>query len=38
MGADGRDAARAKVADCEVLLEHFEAEVYERHSVEDDLS
>jgi len=30
MGADGRDTARQRVADCEVLLEQFEADVYER--------
>ncbi len=30
MGADGRDVARQRVADCEVLLEQFEADVYER--------
>lgn len=38
MGADGREVARQKVADCENLLEQFEAEVYERHSGEDHLS
>ena len=30
MGAEGRDVARQRVADCEVLLEQFEADVYER--------
>ena len=30
IGADGRDVARARVAECEVLLEQFEADVYER--------
>ena len=30
IGADGRDEARARVADCEVLLEQFESDVYER--------
>ncbi|MGW7680924.1 Chromate resistance protein ChrB [Kribbella sp. NPDC054772] len=30
MGADGKDLARSKVADCERLLEEFEADVYER--------
>lgn len=30
MGADGRDLARAKVAECEELLEQFEADVYEK--------
>ena len=30
MGAEGKDLARAKVADCERLLEEFEADVYER--------
>jgi hypothetical protein len=28
--ADGREEARAKVANCETLLEQFEADVYER--------
>ena len=37
MGADGRDVARRKVADCEALLELFEADVYERRSVDDDM-
>jgi DNA-binding transcriptional regulator PaaX len=32
MNADGRDAARERVADCERLLELFEADVYERTS------
>jgi hypothetical protein len=30
MGADGKELARSKVADCEQLLEEFEADVYER--------
>jgi hypothetical protein len=30
IGADGRDEARGRVADCEVLLEQFESDVYER--------
>jgi hypothetical protein len=30
MNADGRDLARQKVAECEALLEQFEADVYER--------
>lgn len=30
MGSPGRDAARARVADCERLLAEFEADVYER--------
>jgi len=30
MGADGQDLARAKVAECEELLEQFEADVYEK--------
>jgi hypothetical protein len=30
MGADGKELARSKVADCERLLEEFEADVYER--------
>ncbi|WP_020579388.1 Chromate resistance protein ChrB [Actinopolymorpha alba] len=30
MSADGRQLARQKVADCEQLLEQFEADVYER--------
>jgi hypothetical protein len=30
MRADGRDLARQKVAECEQLLEQFEADVYER--------
>jgi DNA-binding transcriptional regulator PaaX len=30
MDADGKDLARSKVADCERLLEEFEADVYER--------
>jgi hypothetical protein len=32
MGADGRDQARARVAECEELLEQFEADVYDRHA------
>jgi hypothetical protein len=28
--ADGRELARQKVADCEVMLEQFEADVYEK--------
>jgi DNA-binding transcriptional regulator PaaX len=30
MGADGKDLARRKVAECEQMLEQFEADVYER--------
>lgn len=30
MSADGRDTARKRVAECEQLLEEFEADVYER--------
>jgi hypothetical protein len=30
MGADGRELARQKVAECETLLEQFEADVYEK--------
>lgn len=30
MGAEGRDLARRRVAECERLLEEFEADVYER--------
>ncbi|MFI1096116.1 Chromate resistance protein ChrB [Streptomyces sp. NPDC020917] len=30
MAADGRDTARQKVAECEKLLEQFEADVYDR--------
>jgi DNA-binding transcriptional regulator PaaX len=30
MGADGRELARRKVAECEQMLEQFEADVYER--------
>ncbi|HEY7048833.1 MAG TPA: Chromate resistance protein ChrB [Jatrophihabitantaceae bacterium] len=37
MDADGRDEARGKVADCESLLEAFEADVYDRNAAEDDL-
>jgi hypothetical protein len=35
MDAPGRDLARSKVAECEKLLEAFEADVYERHG--DDI-
>lgn len=35
MGADGRDTARRRVAECEELLEQFEAEVYEHQSGSD---
>jgi hypothetical protein len=38
MGADGRDTARRRVAECEQLLEQFEADVYERQSGRDDVS
>jgi hypothetical protein len=38
MGADGRSTAREKVAECEALLEQFEADVYERRSGEDQLT
>lgn len=38
LGAEGRDEARAKVAECEELLEQFEADVYERHSSADEVS
>jgi hypothetical protein len=34
MGAEGRDTARARVANCEALLEQFEADVYERQSAD----
>lgn len=37
MRADGRDEARRKVAECESLLEQFEADVYERNAGEDSL-
>ena len=37
MAAAGRDEARQRVADCENLLEQFEADVFERHSGEDEL-
>jgi DNA-binding transcriptional regulator PaaX len=36
MNADGRELARAKVAECEQLLEQFEADVYERTLTEKD--
>ena len=38
MGADGRDTARRRVAECEELLEQFEADVYEHQSGRDDVS
>jgi hypothetical protein len=37
MGADGRDLATQKVADCEALLELFEADVYERTGGAEEL-
>lgn len=37
MGAEGRDTARQKVADCETMLEQFEADVYERRSAEGEV-
>ncbi|WP_113698681.1 Chromate resistance protein ChrB [Nonomuraea lactucae] len=37
MGAEGKDLARRKVAECEVLLEHFEADVFERTGGSADL-
>ncbi len=37
MVADGRDAARQHVADCESLLEQFEADVYDRHSSDNEM-
>lgn len=37
MQADGRDLARQKVAECEALLEQFEADVYERTHAENPL-
>jgi hypothetical protein len=37
MGAEGRETARQKVADCEILLEQFEADVYERRGSDDGL-
>jgi DNA-binding transcriptional regulator PaaX len=37
LGADGRDEARKRVAECETLLEEFEADVYERKSTDDDV-
>ncbi|HWD02906.1 MAG TPA: Chromate resistance protein ChrB [Amycolatopsis sp.] len=36
MKADGRELARTKVAECEQLLEEFEADVYERTVSEQD--
>jgi DNA-binding transcriptional regulator PaaX len=36
MTAGGRELARAKVAECEQLLEQFEADVYERTVTEKD--
>lgn len=35
-GADGRDKAREKVANCETLLEQFEADVYDRKPTDDE--
>ncbi len=35
VGADGRDRARQRVAECETLLEEFEADVYERVNAPD---
>ena len=35
MRAEGRELARAKVAECEQLLEQFEADVYERTVTEE---
>lgn len=35
MGADGRTEARKRVAECEELLEQFEADVYERQAGAD---
>jgi hypothetical protein len=35
LNADGRALAREKVAECEALLEQFEADVYERSGGED---
>jgi DNA-binding transcriptional regulator PaaX len=37
MGAEGKDLAHAKVADCERLLEEFEADVYERTAGSSEL-
>jgi hypothetical protein len=37
MGAEGRATARQKVADCEVMLEQFEADVFERRSAEGEV-
>lgn len=36
MKAEGRELARAKVAECEQLLEQFEADVYERTVSDQD--
>ncbi|HVV18230.1 MAG TPA: Chromate resistance protein ChrB [Pseudonocardiaceae bacterium] len=36
LGAEGRDLARAKVAECEELLEQFEADVYDRTVTEPE--
>lgn len=36
MAADGRDTARRKVAECEKLLEQFEADVYDRIVSDND--
>jgi ChrB-like protein len=36
LGADGREQARAKVAECEALLEDFEADVYDRRPSDDN--
>jgi len=37
MDADGRDVARRRVAECESLLEAFEADVYDRNAAVDEL-
>jgi hypothetical protein len=37
MGADGKDLASQKVAECEALLELFEADVYERTGGAEEL-
>jgi hypothetical protein len=37
MGADGRDLAVQRVADCEAMLELFEADVYERTGGAEEL-
>jgi len=36
LGAEGRDEARRKVAECEALLEQFEADVYDRKPTDDE--